>query len=127
MRVAIYARVSTDAQERDGTSLDSQIEACESFAQAAGWTVFHRIRDAASGFVLERPGLEQLRQLVRERQVDIVLSYAVDRLSRNQNHIGVLFDEISSTGLRLEFATETFEDTAVGRFILAARAFVAEI
>jgi len=127
MRVAIYARVSTDAQERDGTSLDSQIGACESFAQASGWTVFYRIRDAASGFVLERPGLEQLRQLVREHQMDIVLSYAVDRLSRNQNHIGVLFDEISSTGLRLEFATETFEDTAVGRFILAARAFVAEI
>jgi site-specific DNA recombinase len=127
MRVAIYARVSTDAQERDGTSLDSQIDACESFAAAAGWTVFYRIRDAASGFVLERPGLEQLRRLVREHQVDAVLSYAVDRLSRNQNHIGVLFDEVSSSGLRLEFATETFEDTAVGRFILAARAFVAEI
>lgn len=127
MRVVIYARVSTDAQERDGTSLETQIEACESFAHASGWTVLHRIRDTASGFILERPGLDRLRDLVRSQQVDAVLAYTVDRLSRNQNHIGILFDEVSSFGLRLEFATETFEDTAVGRFILAARAFVAEI
>ncbi len=127
LRVAIYVRVSTDAQERDGTSLDSQAEACSSFAATRGWTVTATIRDAASGFLLERRGLERLRDLVRKREIDVVLAYAVDRLSRNQNHIGVLFDEISSAGLRLEFATETFEDTAVGRFILAARAFVAEI
>ncbi len=65
--------------------------------------------------------------MVRRREIDVVLAYAVDRLSRNQNHMGVLFDEISSCGIRLEFATESFEDSAVGRFILAARAFVAEI
>ena len=127
MRTVIYARVSTDAQERDGTSLDSQVEACAAFAAARGWTTIEVIRDAASGFILERRGLERVRAMVRQREVDVVLAYAVDRLSRNQNHIGVLFDEVSSMGLRLEFATETFEDTAVGRFILAARAFVAEI
>ena len=56
-----------------------------------------------------------------------MLAYAVDRLSRNQNQIGVLFDEIQQAGARLEFVTERFEDTAVGRFILAARAFVGEV
>ena len=56
-----------------------------------------------------------------------MVAYAVDRLSRNQNHIGVLFDEIEQAGARLEFVTERFEDTAVGRFILAARAFVGEV
>lgn len=127
MRAAIYARVSTDAQERDGTSLDTQIAECEAFAASRGWTVAARIRDAASGFVLERRGLDVLRGRVRGNEVDVVLAHAVDRLSRNQNHIGVLFDEIVSAGLTLEFVTETFEDTAIGRFILAARAFVAEI
>lgn len=127
MRTVVYARVSTDAQERDGTSLDSQVETCVAFADARGWTTVEIVRDAASGFILERRGLERLRGMVRRGEVDVVLAYAVDRLSRNQNHIGVLFDEVSSMGLRLEFATETFEDTAVGRFILAARAFVAEI
>ena len=50
-----------------------------------------------------------------------------DRLSRNQNHIGVLFDDADQFSVRLEFVTEKFADTVVGRFILAARAFVAEV
>ena len=57
----------------------------------------------------------------------MVVAYAVDRLSRNQNHIGVLFDELERAGARLEIVTEKFEDTAMGRFILAARAFIAEV
>jgi site-specific DNA recombinase len=39
----------------------------------------------------------------------------------------VLFDEAQSAGAQLEFVTERFEDTAIGRFILAARAFIAEV
>ena len=62
------------------------------------------------------------RGLLREGTVDVVIAYAVDRLSRNQNHIGVLFDEVQQAGASLEFVTEKFEDTAIGRFILAARA-----
>src|ERR671917_1796109 len=127
MRAIVYARVSTDAQERDGTSLDTQERACLQFAREQGWRVVEAIRDAASGFSLDRPGIETLRQLLRTGTVDVVVAYAVDRLSRNQNQIGVLFDEIQQAGARLEFVTERFEDTAVGRFILAARAFVGEV
>ncbi|MCA9852257.1 MAG: recombinase family protein [Dehalococcoidia bacterium] len=127
MRVALYSRVSTDAQERDGTSLETQEHASREYAEHAGWVAAAAIRDSASGFTLDRPGIEQLRELIRTRQVDVVLAYAVDRLSRNQNHIGVLFDEAQGFGVRLEFVTERFEDTAIGRFILAARAFVAEV
>lgn len=64
---------------------------------------------------------------LRRGEVDVVIAYAVDRLSRNQNHIGVLFDEIEQAGARLEFVTERFEDTAIGRFMPAARAFTAEV
>ena len=56
---------------------------------------------------------------------DVLLAHAVDRLSRNQNHIGVLLDEAEEAGVRLDFVTEEFEQTLVGQFILAARAFVA--
>lgn len=127
MRCITYARVSTDAQERDGTSLDSQEEACAELATERGWTVVRRLRDAASGFYLDRDGIEELRGLLRRGEIDAVVAYAVDRLSRNQNHIGVLFDEIKDAGATLEFVTERFEDTAVGRFILAARAFIGEV
>jgi site-specific DNA recombinase len=93
MRALIYSRVSTDAQERDGTSLDSQERAGVELALQANWTVVECIRDTASGFTLDRPGITRARHLLRQDAVDVVVSYAVDRLSRNQNHIGVLFDE----------------------------------
>src|SRR5262249_52803474 len=96
-------------------------------AGAAGWQVVERIRDTASGFTLDRPGMDRLRQMLRQSQVNVIVAYAVDRLSRNQNHIGVLFDEVQTAGPRLEIVTEKFEDTAIGRFILAARAFSAEV
>jgi site-specific DNA recombinase len=127
MRALIYSRVSTDAQERDGTSLDTQERACVELALAAGWQVVECIRDAASGYTLERQGIERVRQLLLRGSVDRVVVYAVDRLSRNQNHIGVLFEEVQQADARLEVVTERFEDTAIGRFILAARAFTAEV
>src|SRR5688500_10477091 len=127
MQAIVYSRVSTDAQERDGTSLDTQERACIEFVRARGSLIVECIRDTASGYTLERDGIARLRQLLAVGAGDVVVSYAVDRLSRNQNHIGVLFDEIQQAGARLEFVTEKFEDTAVGRFILAARAFIAEV
>ena len=117
MRAIVYCRVSTDAQE----------QACLQHAQGNGWQVVECVRDARSGFTLDRLGIERLRRLLREGAVDVLVAYAVDRLSRNQNHIGVLFDEVEQAGARLEFVTEKFEDTAVGRFILAARAFIGEV
>jgi site-specific DNA recombinase len=98
-----------------------------SLAEAAGWPVVESIKDALSGFSLERAGLERLRFLLKEGLIDVMIVHAVDRLSRNQNHIGVLFDEVQRAGARLEFVTEKFEDNAIGRFILAARAFVGEV
>ena len=127
MRAIIYSRVSTDAQERDGTSLDTQERACVEVAKDRGWRVVRCIRDAASGGALERDGLDELRAALRRGEADVVVAYAVDRLSRSQNHIGILFDEFEHAEARLEFVTERFEDTAVGRFILAARAFIAEV
>lgn len=126
-RAIVYSRVSTDGQERDGTSLESQEEAGVDYARRAGWEIIESVRDTASGFSLDRPGIARLRVLMKEGRIDVVLAYAVDRLSRNQNHIGVIFDELQGHGTKLEFVTEKFEDTATGRFILAARAFVAEV
>jgi site-specific DNA recombinase len=127
MRAIVYSRVSTDAQERDGTSLETQERACLELGQTAGWLTLDCIRDSASGYSLDRPGIARVRSLIQQGAVDVVIAHAVDRLSRNQNHIGVLFDEIQQAGARFEFVTEKFEDTAVGRFILAARAFIAEV
>ncbi len=56
LRAIIYSRVSTDAQERDGTSLDTQEHASQEYVAANGWMLLEAIRDTASGSSLDCPG-----------------------------------------------------------------------
>ena len=58
MRALVYCRVSTDAQERDGTSLDTQERAAVKVARESGYSVTETVRDTASGFTFERSGIE---------------------------------------------------------------------
>jgi site-specific DNA recombinase len=125
-RCAIYTRVSTDAQEKEGTSLDTQERACVAYAEQHGWTVVARIRDTASGFSLERPGLRALRDRVHGGQVDVVLAYALDRLSRKQTHVAILVEELEEAEVKGEFVSEKFEDTATGQLLRSVKAFAAE-
>lgn len=127
MRAALYVRVSTTGQE-EGTSLQTQEERCRTYAHERGYAVASVFRDIHTGSQYrERPALTQLRQIVRDRAVDVVVAYAVDRFSRNQAHLYILAEEIHDHGARLEFVTEDFENTPVGKFILSARAFAAEV
>jgi site-specific DNA recombinase len=127
MRAAIYCRVSSAGQE-DGYSLETQEARCRAFAADRGWAVAAVFRDVHTGAEWrERPGLSRLRDAVRSNDVDVVIAFALDRLSRKQAHVAILAEEIAEAGVRLEFVTERFEDTAVGEFIRSAKAFAAEI
>src|SRR5687768_5930276 len=127
MRAIVYSRVSTDAQERDGTSLDTQERACLDFARQQGWGVIEAIRDTASGYTLDRAGMERIRRLIRDGAADVVLSYAVDRLARNQTKLAVLLDEAEEAGVMLECVTEKVEDSSLGKLVMTLRAFAAEV
>lgn len=127
-RAAIYTRVSSDRQELDGSSLDTQVAACRSYAAEHGYTVTGEYSDTHTGAEYrERPGLGKLREILRADGIDVVIAYALDRLSRNQAHLYILAEEIEDHGARLEFVSEDFEDSAVGRFIRSAKAFAAEV
>ncbi len=117
MRAVIYSRVSTDAQEKEGTSLDTQEEACIKFAQENSWDITERVRETASGHTLERPGLTKVRDLLRDGFIDVIVSFAIDRLTRHQNHMGILLDDIEAAGAKLCLVTEDFENTSMGRLI----------
>ncbi len=65
MKAAIYCRVSTDNQEREGTSLQTQLENCLTYCRNKGYEVAYRFSEAYSGLSLERPELDKLRELVR--------------------------------------------------------------
>jgi len=124
----IYTRVSTAGQEEDGTSLTMQEERCRAYAQEQGWRVIEVFSDTYSGgYLYERKGLSAMRDLVRTGAVNVILSYAIDRLSRSQSHLAIIMDDAARHGCGVDFVTEKFEDTPVGRFILSAKSFAAEI
>lgn len=130
IRAAIYVRVSTMRQGVDGTSLATQAERCRAYAAERGYTVsdLHVFQDVQSGGDLFiRPGLRRLREAVDAGEVQVVIAYALDRLTRDQTHLGVLVNLLEEGGARLEFVTETFDDTPVGKFIRSAQAFAAEM
>ncbi|MDQ3780471.1 MAG: recombinase family protein [Chloroflexota bacterium] len=127
MRAAIYCRVSTASQE-DGSSLDTQEASCRAFAIDQGWTVTEVYREVFTGAELfDRPQLGKLREEIRRREVDIVIAHALDRLTRNQAHLGVILSEADYAGVAIELVTERLEDTPEGRLLQSVRGFVAEV
>jgi len=81
---AIYARVSSDKQREEKT-IASQTAALRTFAEQEGFNVPDEwvIEDEGySGGSLIRPGLEKVRDLAAEGQIEAVLVYSPDRLSR---------------------------------------------
>jgi site-specific DNA recombinase len=82
---AIYTRVSSD-QQKENKTIGSQVEELIHFAGEHGYIVPEEyiFRDEEySGAILVRPGLEKVRDLSAEGQIQAVLIYSPDRLSRN--------------------------------------------
>jgi len=88
-RCAIYTRKSSEeGLEQEYNSLHAQREACEAFIKSQtgeGWRLVKGAYDDGgfSGATIERPGLQQLLAHIREGQVDGVVVYKVDRLTRS--------------------------------------------
>ena len=124
-RALIYARVSTEDQvEKYG--LPIQLRACRDRAKSRGLLVMDEICDeGVSGAILDRPGLERVRKLVRDRGADVVLMLDVDRLSRELAHLLILKPEIEKHA-RLEFVNANFEDSPSGRLFFGIRGVIAQ-
>ena len=121
MRVLLYSGVPTDAQGRNGTSLDTQERACVEYAKSHAMLVVECIKDTASGSNLDRPRIERLWQQLSQGVLGVVLAYAVGRLSTNQIHLALMLDDIERAGATLEFVPEDLENIPVGRLISFAQ------
>jgi site-specific DNA recombinase len=128
-RAAIYVRVSTEAQSReDNYSLGTQEEECGTYCAEHGYEVVEVYREVFSGTEYwGRPQLTRLRDDMRADAFGVVVIHAIDRLSRNQNHVGAFLTDAQLAGVVLESVKDKFEDTATGRFLVSAAAFAAEI
>ncbi len=124
---AVYGRVSTDNQEREGTSLETQLEACLNYCQDRGYQAAHSFNEAYSGLTLERPKLEELRELVRNEQIDVIVVYCLDRLSRDPTHGVILTQELERHHVTLEAVTETVDSSELGKLISYIRGFASKL
>jgi site-specific DNA recombinase len=88
-RCAVYTRVSTEnGLDQEFNSLDAQHGAADAFIRSqahAGWTLVRTRYDDGgySGGSTERPALQRLLDDVRAREIDVIVVYKVDRLTRS--------------------------------------------
>src|SRR5271156_1943810 len=125
---AIYARVSSD-QQREANTIASQTALLIEFAQAHDlevpkeW-VFED--DGYSGALLERPGLERVRDLAAEGQIQVVLVYAPDRLSRKYAYQILLIEELARNGVETLFVKAPQGSSAEDQLLVQFQGMIAE-
>jgi DNA invertase Pin-like site-specific DNA recombinase len=125
LRCAIYTRKSSDeGLSQDFNSLDAQHEACAAYikSQASeGWKLIcDRYDDGGiSGGTLERPGLKRLLADIAAGEIDIVVVYKVDRLTRSLLDFAKLVEAFDKAGTSFVSITQSFNTTtSMGRLTL---------
>src|SRR5918993_4592511 len=132
MRAAIYARVSTERQERQQT-IDSQLAALRAWTSAQGHALGedHVFRDeGCSGSRLDRPGLDGLRDAVRDAvrdaAVDVVAVLSPDRLARKYAYQVLLLEEFRRAGCEVVFLHHPISDNPNDQLLLQIQGAIAE-
>ena len=128
MRIAFYARVSTQRQAQAQT-VEQQLERLKRYAdeQSLAVPVEHIFRDDGySGASLKRPGLDRLRDRAAARNLDLVLITAPDRLARNYVHQVLLLEELEQHGCRVQFLDRPMSQDPHDQLLLQIRGAVAE-
>ena len=106
MRVAIYARVSTDEQ-----TTENQVFELEKVAKRMGWTVTEVYADTISGAKAKRPELDKLLKSAMRKEIDVVMAWSVDRLGRSLQHLITLLSDIQSKNVDLYLHQQGIDTT----------------
>ncbi len=124
VRCAVYCRQSVSEGNGESASISVQREACEAFIvahKAEGWlNVSDTYSDQGiSGATLQRPGMQRLLADIEADRVDAIVTYKLDRVSRNLADFAALVAMLERRGIRLVSVTQSFDTkSAVGRLTL---------
>jgi site-specific DNA recombinase len=125
IRCAVYTRVSTEyGLDQEFNSLDAQHEASEAYIRSQthdGWTMVRTRYDDGgySGGSTERPALQTLLADIRDRRIDVVVVYKVDRLTRSLADFAKLVELFDAHGVSFVSVTQQFNTTtSMGRLTL---------
>jgi site-specific DNA recombinase len=126
--VAIYSRVSSDRQKENHT-IASQVTALIQYAEAHQYIVppeWQFQDEGYSGATLLRPGLEALRDLAAGGQLEGVLIYSPDRLSRKYAYQVLLVEELSRCGVEIIFLKAPSGETPEDQLLVQFQGMIAE-
>ena len=125
LRCAVYTRKSSEeGLEQEFNSLDAQREACEAYVTSQkheGWTTLPALYDdgAYSGGTMDRPALQRMLDDIRGRQIDVVVVYKVDRLTRSLADFAKIVEVFDAQGVSFVSVTQAFNTTtSMGRLTL---------
>lgn len=130
MRVAIYVRVSTQEQAKEGYSISEQLERLQKYCDAMTWVIHKKYIDPGySGANTERPALQELIKDVKAGLIDKVVVYKLDRLSRSQLDTLYLIEKVFlSNGTDFVSMNENFDtSTSFGRAMIGILAVFAQL
>lgn len=125
MKIAIYLRVSTGAQD-----LEPQRKELGEYCAAKGWEVGGEFSDVMSGARRERAGLEAMMAAVRGGGFEAVMVVKLDRLARSLVHFAQVAGELDKLGVALVVpgqGIDTSKSNPCGRFQMNVLAAVAEL
>jgi len=127
MRVAIYARVSTEAQEAKGTIGSQRAALVERVATEGHELVAEFVDDGHSGARLDRPGLDRLRDAAEAGLLDAVWCLSPDRLARIYAYQVIVLDELARHGVAVLFAdAPAIDDDPQARLLTQVQGVIAE-
>lgn len=125
IRCAIYTRKSVEmGLEQEFNSLDAQFEACRAYIESKrslGWTLLpERYDDGGfSGANIRRPAFQRLLQDVRERKVDMIVVYKIDRISRSLLDFSEVLKALETNDAKFVSVTQEFTNaTSSGRMMM---------
>jgi site-specific DNA recombinase len=126
MRTAIYARVSSERQEKEHT-IGSQLEALRAYAAKNGMEIVEEFTDEGySGARLDRPALDRMRDFAERRGFDVLLTYCTDRLARKFVLQALILDELERLGVKTVFLEGGAVDDPLSRLMHQITGAVAE-
>lgn len=127
MRVASYARISTD-EEHQPHSLGAQRDRLGRYCDSQdGWRLLASYEDQITGTALARPGLDRALADARAGRFDLLLVYRVDRLARSVRTLAQVLAELDEAGVGFRSATEPFDTTnPAGRMMVQMLGVFAE-
>lgn len=95
MKAAIYTRVSTTEQANEGYSITEQERMCKAYIESKGWEYVGTYSDpGVSGRTMERDGLRKLQLRILLGDIEAVVVYKLDRLSRKQKDTMTLIEDV---------------------------------